>query len=34
MKLPFKRQRPLPVRILNAAAAMAGTARMALRRRV
>lgn len=34
MKLPFKRQKPLPVRILHAAAGMAGTARMMLRRRV
>jgi hypothetical protein len=31
MKLPFQRRRPLPVRMLHAAA---GSARLALRRRV
>jgi hypothetical protein len=33
MKLPFRRSKPLPVRLLHAAAAGAGTARLALRRR-
>jgi hypothetical protein len=34
MKLPFQRRKSLPVRVLHAAAAAAGTARLALRRRV
>ena len=33
MDMPFRRSKPLPVRILHAAAASAGTARLALRRR-
>jgi len=32
--MPFHRRKPLPIRILHAAAAAAGTARLVLRRRV
>jgi hypothetical protein len=32
MKMPFRRSKPLPVRILNAVAATAGDARMVVRR--
>jgi hypothetical protein len=34
MKMPFQRRKSLPVRLLHGAAAVAGTARHALRRRV
>jgi hypothetical protein len=34
MKIPFQRRKSLPVRVLHAAAAAAGTARLMLRRRV
>ena len=34
MKMPFQRRKSLPVRMLHAAAAAAGTARLVLRRRV
>jgi hypothetical protein len=34
MKKPFKRRKSLPVRVLHAVAAVAGTARLAVRRRV
>ena len=33
MKMPFRRSKPLPVRLLTAAAAGAGAARMSLRHR-
>jgi len=33
MNMPFRRPKPLPLRMLNAVAATAGTARMAVRRR-
>jgi hypothetical protein len=33
MHLPFRRSKPLPERMLNAAAAAAGTARLALKQR-
>ena len=33
MHMPFRRSKPLPVRLLNAAAAGAGTARLALKQR-
>jgi hypothetical protein len=34
MKMPFQRRKSLPVRLLHAAAAVAGTARLVIRRRV
>ncbi len=34
MKMPLQRRKSLPVRMLHAAAAAAGTARLVLRRRV
>jgi hypothetical protein len=34
MKRPFQRRRSLPARMLHAAAAMAGSVRLAIRRRV
>jgi len=33
MKMPFRRSKPLPVRLLETAAAGAGVARLALRQR-
>jgi hypothetical protein len=34
MNRPFRRRRSLPVRVLHTAAAVAGTVRLALRRRI